>query len=329
MSVAWEDYPSTATPITAARLNQMQQFVDSRAEDADAAAVRAEAAADAAEAPTDAVVDAVLNDPGTDAGATFATALKAHSSFLDDSAGTVPTFRIADVPGMGSSLINIHHYGDTVTNPDRVQNYALNIANHEGAATAFVIHQYSATGPAIQIDNTDVNASIYIKNTENPTENPGGVGTGAFLQLLPYGESATFFISDSLKFQNNTTKNVEVVTGSSSLYAFGVRATANIVGLQVTKSGTGSGDALAITNSGTGLGVHISQTGSGIPFRITNSGANAAAAVYQATTKVFQIHGNGEVELYSPGAGLVVANPSGARYKISVNNAGTLIATAL
>lgn len=197
----------------------------------------------------------------------------------DTSAGTKATVRYEDTSAHEASVVYIAHRGAGTAGG---QAYGINIANHVGARPAVVVHQYSGFAPAVQIDNTDVNSGIYIKNTENQTQNPGNTGTGNFLQFKPYVETDALFLTDGLQWLNRTaTKDMSVASLTPTSYTFGVLATATgKQGLYVSKSGTGAGAAVNVANSGTGNGVSILQTGLGEAFKVTTTAA--ASGVYAA-----------------------------------------------
>lgn len=64
--VAWEDLPSTSTPLSAALLNAMQAYMQAQADAAATSAATAETAAEAAAAPTDEMVAAAISTLGTE-----------------------------------------------------------------------------------------------------------------------------------------------------------------------------------------------------------------------------------------------------------------------
>lgn len=203
----------------------------------------------------------------------------AYSYIRDTGSGLASTFLYEDVPEHLGSVINIRHYG---RGDDGNQAYGLNIANHVGARNAITIHQYSKAAPAFQIDNTDIASGIYIKNTENQTQNPGGSGTGAFLQFKPFSETDALFLTDGLQWLNRTSgKDMSVAAVTPTNYTFGVLASAaDKQGMYVSKSGTGAGAALAVNNLGTGNGVSVVQNGLGEAIKITTTAAaNGAFAL--------------------------------------------------
>lgn len=218
-----------------------------------------------------ALLDAFLQRTATRSGVSGSQVL----NIVDDNAGAGETIRIKDTPEHKGIMINLQHHAAAGSGN---QTYAINIANHPGATSAFVIHQYSAATPAMQIDNTDVNAGIYIKNTENQTMNPGGYGAGSFLQLLPYGETGALQLTNGLTWLNNSTKDMQVHAVNPSIFGFGVRVDGDKTGLQVTKNGTGPGNAAWITNRGAGSALFVSQLGNAEAFRIYTEAVGKVAA---------------------------------------------------
>lgn len=190
----------------------------------------------------------------------------------DTSDATASTFRYEDMAEHRGSIINLHHRG---AGDGGFQAYGLNIANYPGAKAAFVIHQYSAVGSMIRLDNTDVGSAIQIWNTENQTMNPGGQGTGAFLDFKPFDQTERLRLFDSLVWRNDTSKDVTFETSYAASYALGVRANKDIVGLFVHKNSAGLGAAVAITNEGVSPGIDITQNGAALGIRVTMSATNA------------------------------------------------------
>lgn len=190
----------------------------------------------------------------------------------DKSDASASTFRYEDMAEHRGSIINLHHRG---AGDGGYQAYGLNIANYPGAKAAFVIHQYSAVGSMIRLDNTDVGSAIQIWNTENQTMNPGGQGTGAFLDFKPFDQTQRLRLFDSLVWRNDTSKDVTFETSYAASYALGVRANKDIVGLFVHKNSTGLGAAVAITNEGTSPGIDLTQNGAALGIRVTMSATNA------------------------------------------------------
>ena len=190
----------------------------------------------------------------------------------DTSEAAASTFRYEDMAEHRGSIINLHHRG---AGDGGFQAYGVNIANYPGAKAAFVIHQYSAVGSMIRLDNTDVGSAIQIWNTENQTMNPGGQGTGAFLDFKPFDQTQRLRLFDSLVWRNDTSKDVTFETSYAASYALGVRANKDIVGLFVHKNSAGLGAAVAITNEGTSPGIDLTQNGAALGIRITMSATNA------------------------------------------------------
>lgn len=286
---------------------------------------------------------------------------------LSADASGASMIRLTDDPANSGSILSLYHKGAS-----GAQAYGINIANMPGSKNAFTIHQYSKQTPAVQIDNTDGNVGIYIKNTENQTMNPGGTGNGSFLSFLPYGETGGLQLTNGLTWLNNSTKDIKIQAVRPSIYAFGIQVDADKTGLQVTKTATGAGNAAWISNAGTGNALFVSQTGNaeamqvysdvadrvasrvrgnnyglavgtvadggdtvsisksgtgvGAALRITNKGVGSTVSFMDGNGEVAKIYNNGEIELYTPGAGIIMRSPDGGRYKVYVNNLGALVA---
>lgn len=245
---------------------------------------------------------------------------------VDEVAVPRDTFRLEDVVGHGAPLLNFVHRGGAAG-----QAYAINIGNAPGAKSGFVGHQYSDVSPFMQIDNTDISTSLFIRNTENQVMNPGGSGTGAFMQFMPFGQTQSLFFSDSLQWVNHTSKDILVRAMNPSIYGFGVQVDADKTGLNVTKNGTGAGNAVIVTNRGTGVGLFIGQesvTGAGSALHILGRGTGALLRAQTAGGDAFRIHANGDTEQFIAGAAHIMVSPSGARYRVSVSNTGEIVTKA-
>lgn len=330
LSTYWQDLPSRETPLDATTLNAWGSLVEEQASaatlaaaEATAAATTAEEAAEAATAPTDTQVAALLTSAGSQtrtalgSGITASTATGTPVLWLASMGDTGrATLYLEDVASHGQSILDIRHRGDGSTGADG-QAYGINIANHTGARPALTIHQYSAVGSSVRIDNTDLAPSIVIWNTENSTQNPGKTGTGHFFQLKPYGTNEYFLLSDGLTFLNNTDKNVKFQSTNATSYTLGVDSTQNINMLSVFKRGTGAGVGVFVQNAGTSAGLQINQTGTG-----------PAISAYQGSTQVARVNNNGEYENLASGGGILLRSPDGTRYRVSVANGGAVSVVA-
>lgn len=303
----------------------------------------------------------------------LSTSAADYSKIIDTSDAPTATFRYEDTAANRGSIMNLHHRGQGGLG---AQAYALNIANHTGAKSAFVIHQYSNTMAMIRLDNTDDNSAIQIYNTENPTLNPGRIGTGAFLDFKPWAETKRLRLLDSLTWLNETAKNVTFETATAPNYGLGVKVTKDIPALFVHKSSTGLGAGIAVTNEGTSPGVDVTQNGVALGLRLTagpnhtayiaqmrgqaygteastetdggttfsvnkkGTGAGSALVVRNAgtgsslqfltgTATVARISYAGEYEHLTAGQGIILKSPNGTRHRITVNDGGAVIATAL
>lgn len=245
---------------------------------------------------------------------------------VDQSSGTASTIRIEDTVEHGAPTLNFVHHGGGAG-----QAYAINIGNAPGAKSGFVGHQYSDVSPFMQIDNTDISTSIFIRNTENQVMNPGGSGTGAFMQFMPFGQTQSLFFLDSLQWINHTSKDMLVRALNPSIYGFGVQVDTDKMALNVTKNGTGAGNAVVVTNKGTGVGLFVGQesvSGAGSALHVYGLGTGALLRAQTADGDVFRIHANGDTEQYKAGTAHIMVSPSGARYRVSVNNSGEIVTAA-
>lgn len=256
--------------------------------------------------------------------------------FIKDTSGaTGSVLRMEDTETHDGSVLHIAHRGGVGT-PG--QAYGINLANYPGAKGGFIGHQYSKASPFMQIDNTDLNAAIYIRNTPNTTQNPDGVQIGDFFQLKPGSEvSNRLILKDNLTFWNQTSLDFKVQADNATNYAFGVQTVKDITGLSVTKSGTGTGDAVTVTNAGTYPGLRINQNGASNALLITATGSvmfGKAAARISGNTHAAQFDINADggsallVNKTSTGNGdtLRIINP-GTGASADIRNASGTVAT--
>jgi hypothetical protein len=334
----WQNNPpSTATPISAARLNHLETQYDEAMTDV-------AASVGDPESPIGAELNATIGDLIE----TTVLIVDAGDTYLD----LTRRFQWRDTVGARGSVFNIEHYGDG-SGIGSSQTYAIDIHNNPGARSALVIHQYSSAQAAVQIDNTDATAAIIIKNTNNPTRNPSGAAagesaTGDFVRFLNTTGALMFRVlgrgeviitpgpdatghaievvgrADSNKKLLRLTGNgpqiaAEIIANAGSAgfypllvsgYDYGPRFTtsqngSNRFALELIKSGTGNGDALRIVNQGTG------KTAT---FRTASA------------TEVAAINADGEYEHMTAGKGIILRSPDGTRYRITVADGGAVSA---
>lgn len=337
----------------AAYLAQGAQEALQYAANAEASRIAAEAAAAQAEAPTDSMVQNLVQNPtsatalsllGLFAARRITDALSAGTTdyvfVKDTSSASGSTFRYEDTENHDGSIIHIAHRGGAVGTG---QAYGINLANYPGAKGGFIGHQYSKKSPFFQIDNTDINAAIYIRNTPNTTQNPDGVQTGDFFQLKPGSEAADrLILKDNLTWLNQTVLDYTVQADNATNYAFGVQTSKNIKALVITKSGTGTGPAVEVNNAGTQPGIWIKQNGASNALYVEGtsaSGLGKAAAFIRGNTHGVQVDinadggsallinktslGNGDtMRIINPGTGATVDYRTAAGTVAKVNPNG-------
>lgn len=136
-------------------------------------------------------------------------------------------------------VLRFEHYGAGSTSA-----YGMDFANYPNAKSAVVVHQYSNADPAVQLDNTDTQPLVLLRNTNNPTKNPGGASAG---------QSAT---GDFLKCVNTSGSNYLRVLGRGEiLMTPGSDAAGN--GIEVVGNASSSRRLIKATMNGTGHGVEI------------------------------------------------------------------------
>jgi hypothetical protein len=140
-----------------------------------------------------------------------------------------------------------------------------------------------------------------------------------------------------------------------STSSFGIRATSVVNPAEFVRNTTGTNQVVpntsikAITSSGTvanGFGTSLDFSledaggGANTSNRIVSTWTTAANATRTASLEIWgtnsgtsakkaTVYGNGDIEVHTIGAGLIVASPDGTRYKATMNNGGTWnIATA-
>lgn len=252
-----------------------------------------------------------------------------------------------DSVGTRGSVFNIEHRGDGSGHPTS-QTYGADIHNNPGARSALVIHQYSNSQAAIQLDNTDDAPMILVKNTSNETRNPAGA---------PNGTSAT---GDAFKLVNTVGANLFRVLGRGEVVvsmpedATGhgidvstptagtrrglyVRHNSQAPGLEVTSSPSAAGQypfningqdhggrISTMQNGGTTFQVSKNGTGNGNAVSILNSGTGQTAQFRSATMVQSAVISTGEFEHFIAGAGVILKSPNGTRFRLSVTDGGSL-----
>jgi len=214
----------------------------------------------------------------------------------------------SDIPAAKGSVFNIDHWGTGDGNTKSPgQTYGLDIHNFPGAQRALVIHQYSSVSSAVTLDNTGSKPTIEIHNTQNNVINPGSDGTGDFILLRDHG-TATLRITKDLQFRTEGAPP----SGAKGILIYNqvtkplsVQTPANVVGLEVVKTGPAAGEALRVDNRGTGK----------------------TASFKNASGEVSGINPNGEYENNVPGGGIVLRSPNGTRFRLAVADDGTVSAT--
>lgn len=139
-------------------------------------------------------------------------------------AGRADLVHLEDEPDHPGHVIKINHWATGQGRPRDGQTFGIDISNWPDARQALVIHQYSRRREAFRLDNTDVNAGIYINNTQNVKRNPGRTGAGApFLKFHPYNMDnfADFaYLMDDLTFLNETAKTWAFQTSQGPIVSF-------------------------------------------------------------------------------------------------------------
>ncbi len=262
------------------------------------------------------------------------TDTRGYIFIVDESTASGSTLRYEDTAEHDGSILHIAHRGGTVGTG---QAYGINLANYPEAKGGFIGHQYSKKSPFMQIDNTDINAAIYIRNTPNTTQNPGGVQTGDFFQLKPGSEvSNRLILKDNLTFWNQTSLDFKVQADNATNYAFGVQTSKDIRALVVTKSGTGAGAAVEVNNAGMQPGIWVKQAGAGNALYVEGNNPEQfgkAAAFIRGNTHGAQVDINADggsgmlINKTSTGLGdtMRIINP-GTGASIDFRNAGGAVA---
>jgi hypothetical protein len=247
---------------------------------------------------------------------------------------------VVDTNSNLGGILHIDHYGTGGSS-----SYGLDIRNRNGANQAFVIHQYGNTSPAMQLDNTDTNALLQLRNSNNQTLNPGGAANGAsatgdflrcvdtngvqLLNLLGRGEILMHPGADavghgveivgaaSTKRLIKTTMNgaatgIEFVAASGSTGFYPLVVTGYDYGPSFTTSQDGSGrSVLLLTKNGIGAGYGLNIVHKG-------TSTERALRIANATTEVFSVDASGRAYLIkatAPSAnaagGLIYVDASG------------------
>lgn len=181
-------------------------------------------------------------------------------------------------------LLKFDHFGSVGSAA-----YCLDIQNYPGAKAAFVIHQYSGAQAAVIVDNTNSNAALFLRNTQNDSINPGNAGTGPFIRFDGYETDAAIGSGAS------NVKNLADITGGLIFRSYfstrpfwfaaighsgpSVKVTASSggPGIDVIQASTSATSAITVTTSGTAAGIAINATG---PALQANGSGNAQYVAY-------------------------------------------------
>ena len=123
--------------------------------------------------------------------------------------------------------------------------------------------------------------------------------------------------------------NISINGQSDRTLSVNSNTTSNTKGMSFTiQSGNSSSDAIdkaggdLIISGGASHG-----TGTSNVLIQTATAQGSGTGVNPPTSKV-QVYGNGDVELLTTSAGIIMKSPDGTRYKVTVSNGGTLTVTA-
>lgn len=257
--------------------------------------------------------------------------------------------RFLDEAGANGSLVDVEHNGDGSGNAG--QTYGLDIHNNPGARSAFVIHQYSSVQAAVQIDNTDSNSAVLIKNTNNTTKNPAGAASGTsasgnffrcigtdgtpYWTLMGRGEIFSTPPADAtahaIEVVGNATSNKKLLRldARGPGIAAEILAQAGAAGFYpLTVTGYDYGPRFTTSQNGSGrssLRVEKMGTGTGEAVIVVNQGTGATLSLRTApSTEVAKFRPNGELELMNAGAGVILRSPNGTAYRLTVGDDGAV-----
>ena len=305
--------------------------------------------------------DAVLNPSGDTvtakvnftSGATYsATNWNISASYLplavdaaDTESAATRRLKFTDVAGSLGSMINLWHWANG-TGEAQQATYGLDIHNGIGAKQALVTHQYSNAAPAWQLDQTDSNDSILIRNTENVVKNPSGIGSGKpfvfndhgviRFQIFNRGEvyinPGPTAVGSGLEIVGDTVAAKALATLRHNGPAHGVVITsaagsAGFYPLNITGQNYGANMTTA-TDGGAVLTLVKNGTGTGTGLTITNKGTGVTVAYRDTSALLSGITALGEFEHYVAGKGIYLRSPNNTRYKLTVADGGTLLIAA-
>lgn len=226
-----------------------------------------------------------------------------------------------DTPALNAPLIDMDHYATSIVN-----GFGINIRNQAdnpaaptagtGAGTSIVVHQYSDSSPAVQIDNTRGQPFIRFKEASNATNSVGTQGTGDFFSFFGYTAS-----SPSTNLEIGRLDQFLAFRGLDSSRPWQFVGGSTGPALQIAQGNAGTG--LNLIQSGAGAAVNVSQTGAATAVQIVpGAGADGFAALnvnartHGATVSTSQV-GAGQYVLQA------VKNGVGAGDTLNIINKGT------
>ncbi len=255
--------------------------------------------------------------------------------------------RYTNPVGAKGSFLRIEQHAD---GSGGSQVYGIDIAQNPGAVSAFVGHQYSSARAFIELDNTDSQPLILMRNTNNPVKNPGGAAagqsaTGDFLRFVntsgyqmfrvlgrgeviirPAADTTAHALevvgaTDSSRRLFKGTMNgpgtaVEIVASTASAGFWPLLVTGHDYGPRFSTSQNGANRfVLQLVKSG---------TGNGNVLAMQNHGTDKTVRIQQGTTDVAAINADGEFEHLTAGKGMILKSPDGTRYRVAVADGGTV-----
>lgn len=200
--------------------------------------------------------------------ATLPVRLEGGAAFTGSGAVTYTSWSPAliDTAGKTVPVIQIDHYGATVN-----ASYGINIFNRAdngaaptaetGAATAIVVHNYSDSSPAVQLDSTRSKPFITMKNATNPVNSAGTQGTSPYFDFWGYTTGSPV---DNLLIGELNRFLAFVSFDSSRPWTFQSNTT---------------GPSLQVTQPNAGVGLNITQTGNGSSVAISHAGATHGVTI--------------------------------------------------
>jgi hypothetical protein len=173
----------------------------------------------------------------------------------------------------------------------------------------------AATGDAIRVIDFAGNPWFRVLGRGEVVLNAPADANGLPLEIVGHAASTKKLFRMTM---NNPQVGMEIAVNPSAAGAYPMLIAGQNYGPSFTTT----------TNGGQTLRAVKTGTGSGDVVYVSNSGTGASVSIRQGTTEIARLNADGEFEHLTVGKGILLRSPDGTRYRLSAANGGTLSVTA-